>query len=159
MKINLASGEIDRQLHSLIFLYTVYKNFDNEAIKDLSILYLDFAKAFDTVPHNMLMQKLYNIGVGGKLIQLISSYLTNCKQYININNEVSVPQCPILGPLVFILFINDFPENLTEIICYGCADDKKLISEKQCNTETAVSSLPTWCKENQMRLNYNKTHL
>ena len=71
MKINLAAGEIDQQLLSLLFLDKVYKKFDNEAIKDLSILYLDFAKAFDTVPHNMLMQKLYNIGVGGKLIQLI----------------------------------------------------------------------------------------
>ena len=153
-------------LQLLLFLDTVDKMFDNEAIKDLSILYLDFAKAFDTVPHNILIQKLYNIGVGGKLIQLISSYLTNRKQYVKINNEVSdlmevtsgVPQGSILGPL-FIIFIIDLPEHLTEVICYGFADEMKLISEKQCNTETAVSTLSTWCKENQMRLNYNKTHL
>ena len=55
-------------LQLLLFLDTVRKTFDNEAIKDLSISYLDFAKAFDTVPHNILVQKLYNIGVGGKLI-------------------------------------------------------------------------------------------
>ena len=65
-----------------LFLDRVYRKLDNEAINDLSILYLDFAKAFDTVPHNNLIQKLYNIGVGGKLVQLISSYLTNCKQYV-----------------------------------------------------------------------------
>ena len=154
-------------LQLLLFLDTVDKMFDNEAIKDLSILYIDFGKAFDTVPHNILIQKLYNIGVGGKLTQLISSYLTNRKQYVKINNEVSdlievtsgVPKGSILGPLFFIIFIIDLPEHLTEVICYGFADEMKLISEKQCNTETAVSSLSTWCKENQMRLNYNKTHL
>ena len=79
MKINLALGKIDRQLCSYYYFSTVYKKVNNEAIKDLSILYLDFAKVFDNVPHNILMQKLYNIGVGGKLIQLISSYLTNRK--------------------------------------------------------------------------------
>ena len=55
-------------LQLLLFLDRVYKRFDNEAIKDLSILYLDFAKTFDTVPHNILIKKLCNIGVGGKLI-------------------------------------------------------------------------------------------
>ena len=59
----------------------------------------------------------------------------------------------------FIIFINDLPGHLTEVICIGFADDMKLISEKQCNTETAVSSLSTWCKEDQMRLNYNRIHL
>ena len=148
-------------LQLLLFLDTVYKKFDNEAIEDLSILYLDFAKAFDTLPHNILIQKLYNIGVGGKLIQLISSYLTNRKQNVKINNEVTsgVPQGSILGPLFFIIFISDLPEHLTEVICYGFADDMKLVSEKQCNTEGSVSSFSTWCKENQMGLNYNKTHL
>ena len=70
-----------------------------------------------------------------------------------------VPQGSILGPFFFIIFINDLPELLSEVICYDFADDMKLISEKQCNTETAVSSLSTWCKENKMRLNYNKSHL
>ena len=145
----------------------MYKKFYNEAIKDLSILYLDFLKPFDTVPQNILIQKLYSIGVGGKLIQLISSNLTNRKHYVKINNEVSdlievtsgVPQGSILGPLFFIILFNDLPEQLTEVNCHGVDDDKKLINEKQCNNETAVSSFSTWCKENQMRLTYSKTHL
>ena len=150
-----------------LFFDTVYKEFDNEAIKDLCILYFDFANVFDTVQHNILIQKLYNIGAGGKLIQLISSYLKNRKQYVKINNEVTdlmevttcVPQGSVLGPLFVIIFINDLPEHLIEVICYDFADDMKLKSEKQCNTETALSSLSFWFKENQMRLNYNKTHL
>ena len=52
-------------LQLLFFLNTVCKKFDNEAIQDLRILYLDLAKAFDTVPRNILIQKLYIIGVGG----------------------------------------------------------------------------------------------
>ena len=101
----------------LLFLDTVYQKFDNEAIKDLSILYLDFAKALDTVPHNISIQTLYNIGVGGKLIQLISSYLTNHKKNQKFNNEVSdlievtsgVPQGSILEPFFLIIFMNDLP--------------------------------------------------
>ena len=69
-------------LQLLLFLDTVRKKFDNEAIKDLSISYLDFAKTFDTVPHNILVQKLYNIGVGGKLIQLI---------LLNIKGNITAP--------------------------------------------------------------------
>ena len=69
--------------------------------------------------------------------QLISSYLTNRKQYVKVNNEVSdlievisgVPQGSKLGPLFFITFINDLPEHLTEVIYYGFADDMKLIRE------------------------------
>ena len=150
-----------------IFSRHSVQNLGNEAIKDLSILYFDFAKAFDTVPHNILRQKLYDIEVGGKFFELISSYLTNRKQYVKINNEVSdlievtsgVTQEFILGPLFFNIFVNDLPEQQTDVICYGFVDDMKLISEKQCNTETAVSSLSTWYKENRMSLNYSKTHL
>ena len=68
---------------------------------------------------------------------------------MKINNELSdlievtsgVPQGSILGPLFFIIFINDLSDTLTP--SYGFADDMKLISEKQCNSETAISSLLT----------------
>ena len=77
-----------------------------------SILNLDFKKAFDSVPQDILLQKIEMLGIGGNLLKLITSYLSKLKQHLMLNDFNSetvqvasnVPQGSLLGPLLFIIF-------------------------------------------------------
>ena len=154
-------------LQMVVFLKKVYDFNDAQSVENLCILYLDFSKAFDKVPHGRLLQKLHNIGVHRKTIELIADYLTARTHFVKINNETSspkkvtngVPQGSILGPLLFIIFINDLPNCTNYSLCYGYCDDLKLLSTTPEGMQEDVKNLENWCSDNSMILNNKKCKL
>ena len=136
-------------------------------------LLLDFAKAFDTVNHSILVQKLNHYGIRGPALQLIESYLTDRQQCVQINNSTSdldfirhgVPQGSILGPLFFLLYINDIANSSTVLKFYLFADDTTIFLshkdprqlEEILNRELVHVS--NWLIANKLSLNVGKSNL
>ena len=126
----------------LAYLHQVYLNYDDQTTKNITALYLDFEKAFDCIPHQLLRHKLKCYGFGGKAIQLIAFYFFLQKQYVRKNKAKSkicyvksgVPQGCLLGPILFILYINDLPVNLNLVDSFGYADDFKVKALTQKRT-------------------------
>ena len=101
----------------------------------VDVLYLDFQKAFDSVPHQRLLHKLSCYGIRGKLLKWIEAFLTARRQYVVLNGQSSdwtevssgVPQGSVLGPLLFLVYVNDMPE-VVHSSMQMFADDTKLYS-------------------------------
>lgn len=151
----------------LIFLSQIYKNIENRKSSD--IIYLDFKKAFDTVSHNELLYKLWLTGITGPLWLWFKSYLSDRSHYTYFANCHSsrlpvlsgVPQGSVLGPLLFLIFINDLPSSIANANCYLFADDTKLIkcievSHSQHLLQSDLDQLSMWCTLWNLSLNSNK---
>ena len=146
-------------------------SFENKEIAHC--IFLDFAKAFDTVNHDILINKLNHYGLRGSSLNWFKSYLTDRQQYTEIGNSLSdmcyikcgVPQGSVLGPLLFLLYINDIVESSDILKFYLFADDTTIFytSKPNTNTEnilnTEINKVTEWLAANKLSLNISKSNM
>ena len=116
-----------------------------ECANPVDVIYLDFRKAFDSVPHQRLLSKLRSCGVSGKLLAWIECFLTRRKQRVIIDGTESdwanvtsgVPQGSVLGPLLFLIYVNDIPDAV-QCTVKLFADDTKLYSRVRSPADAAL---------------------
>ena len=139
-------------------------------------IFIDLSKAFDTLDHNILLNKLRYYGIKDTSLALFKSYLANRQQYVFVNDTKSdlldvntgVPQGSILGPLLFIIYINDLPKSTTKFNCIMYADDTTLSTTTQSfaqvnpteNVDHLINielcNINSWLNVNKLSLNVKK---
>ena len=133
-------------------------------------IYLDFSKAFDTIPHSRLLYKLWRIGITGPLWLWFKDYLSNRHHYVEINGTKSnllpvlsgVPQGSVLGPLLFLIYIDDLPNCLTYSLISLFADDTKLLLNvtkfNDANLQSDLHAVLGWCDNWDLKFNLDKCY-
>ena len=134
----------------------------------VDVLYLDYAKAFDTVPHQRLIDQVASFGIGGKVLSWIKAFLSNRQQKVKANGKESswspvisgIPQGSIMGPILFTIFVNDIPQKVSSIISMY-ADDTKLYLPLVHEDATDIiaddlESLQEWASKMQMQFHPSK---
>ena len=136
-------------------------------------VFLDFAKAFDCVNHQILINKLEHYGIRGNALKLLCSYLTNRLQYTSndlaqVSSEhqtitTGVPQGSVLGPFLFLVYINDLPNCCNSKMLLYADDSTLLCAETNISTlkskiENEICKIENWIRLNKLTLNYNKTN-
>ena len=133
-------------------------------------IFLDLAKAFDSVDHEILLSKLSKYGIRGNILIFFKSYLTSRSQFVKLGRiessilpiKFGVPQGSILGPLLFLLFINDLP-NATNLFIKLFADDTFLCAQNQdvdllvAEVNLELNKVYHWLVSNKLTLNMGKT--
>ena len=151
-----------------------YLDFCAEAIANGNVvdaIYFDFAKAFDTVPHKRLLKKLQAYGIKNHILDWIKAFLTDRYQAVRVSDTLSdkrkvisgVPQGSVLGPLLFVLYINDLPEAVDSEV-YLFADDTKIVNKVEdvqdaMKLQKDINALENWSKTWLLRFHPDKCHV
>ena len=155
-------------------LHVTEKIYDNLE-KKLSTLavFIDFSKCFDTLNRNILIRKLEAYGIRGIPLQLFKSYLSERYQAVRVNGAISsfklvssgVPQGSVLGPILYMIYVNDLPY-VTDLfsVCLF-ADDTTLVFESSYKSElsykcnSGIALFNNWCCANRLSINFKKTYI
>ena len=137
--------------------------------KQTDMIFMDMSKAFDKVSHTALINKLRNYNIGGSLLQWFTSYLHDCQQRVTTLGATSsqkpvcsgVPQGSILGPILFLLYVNDLPDALTNSTVACFADDTKIFRRIDFITDAILlqddlNNLESWSKTSGLMFNEEK---
>ena len=159
-----------RNRSTVLQLLTVLEDWTEALDNYLQVdtVYLDFRKAFDSVPHRRLIKKLEGYGITGNLLKWLKNFLNDRKQRVVINGKFSkwsdvlseIPQGSILGPLLFIIYINDLP-GVVGSVCKLFADDCKLYrniesEEDMMELQEDIERLCKWSRDWLLGFNIKK---
>jgi hypothetical protein len=155
-----------------LLLFTEFLNSSYDNHQQVDTVYLDIRKAFDSIPHDKLLTKLWESGITGSLWGFCKAYLTDRRQRVVIEGQHSswlpvssgVPQGSILGPLFFIVYVNELPSVLTSALAFMFADDtkcsKRILSSTDCSLlQSDLNNINDWSCENDLQFNVSKFKL